>query len=166
VPETSDLAVNRTVKLVGRSAALVAVAFLLAACSSLADLDMFKARPLDLQLESQPAGADARTSLGPSCRTPCTLPITPGAGFAVTFALDGYQPRTVAVEVTKIRSRNLNDAMLRANSPSDLDPTPPTELKFEPNPVHAELEAVPPPPAPPKPKKKPRVAAKPATARP
>jgi hypothetical protein len=146
----------------GRSAALVAAALLLAACSSLADLDLIKQRPLDLQLESQPAGADARTSLGSSCRTPCALPIAPGAGFTVTFALEGYQPQTVSVEAVKFRPPlDFGDAW------AAWDRNPHTELKFEPNPVHADLEAIPPPPEPSKPaKKKPRVAAKPATARP
>jgi hypothetical protein len=148
--------------LMGRGAGLVAAALLLAACSSLTDLDLVKPRPLDLQLESQPPGADARTSLGPSCRTPCTLPITPGAGLTVTFALEGYQSQTVSVEVVKVRPPvDFGDAWF------DWDRNPRMELKFEPNPVRAGLEAIPPPPEPPKPaKKKPRVAAKPATARP
>jgi hypothetical protein len=132
----------------GRSAAFVAAALMLAACTSFSDLEIFKtvSNSADLQLESQPAGANAKTSLGPSCRTPCTLPITAGPNFTVEFTLDGYQPQTVSVEI------------VRANARSD--------LKLAPNPAKAELVAIPPPekPKPPPTKKKPRVASKPAAA--
>jgi hypothetical protein len=44
----------------------------LAGCSSLS-LDSFKPAPLMVKvaLESAPPGADATTSLGPACKTPC-----------------------------------------------------------------------------------------------
>ncbi|MGP0088518.1 MAG: hypothetical protein ACLPKB_00920 [Xanthobacteraceae bacterium] len=147
----------------GRSAALVAAALMLAACTSLADLDMSKAlfhavdqRTIDLQLESEPAGAEAKTSLGPSCRTPCTLPILPGPNFTVTFTLDGYQPQTLSVEV------------IRANARPDWDGNSRTDHQLAPNPAHVDLVAIPPPepPKPPPAKKKPRVTAKPVTAAP
>jgi hypothetical protein len=141
------LAGNRTVTLMGRSAALVAAALTLTACTSFSDLEMFRtvSNSVDLQLESQPAGAEAKTTLGPSCRTPCSLPITAGADFTVTFALDGYQPQTVSVEVVRVNAR--------------------TDPKLAPNPAKAELVAIPPPEKPkPPPKKKPRVAAKPPPA--
>jgi hypothetical protein len=132
----------------GRSAAFVAAALTLTACTSFSDLEMFRtvSNSVDLQLESQPAGAEAKTSLGPSCRTPCTLPITAGPDFTVTFALDGYQPQTVSVEVVRVNAR--------------------TDPKLAPNPAKAELVIIPPPekPKPPPAKKKPRVAAKPAPA--
>jgi len=136
-----------------------ATALMLAACTSFSDLEMFKtvSNSVDLQLESQPAGAEAKTSLGPSCRTPCKLPITAGPDFTVGFTLDGYQPQTVAVKVIRTYARPDWEGKTRA------DP------EFDPNPTHAVLVAVPPPPEPPKPppaKKKPRVAAKPATAAP
>jgi hypothetical protein len=131
----------------GRSAALVAAALVLAACTSFSDLELFRpvANSADLELESQPAGAEAKTSLGQSCRTPCTLPIKAGPDFTVEFTLDGYQPQTVSVEVVRINAR--------------------TDLKLAPNPAKAQLVAIPPPekPKPPPAKKKPRVAAKPAT---
>src|SRR6202051_2425818 len=46
----------------------------LAGCSSLS-LDAFKPTPptVQVQLESVPQGADARTSLGPGCKTPCSV---------------------------------------------------------------------------------------------
>jgi hypothetical protein len=136
----------------GRSAALVAAALMLAACTSLADLALnaVDLRTVDLQLESEPDGAEAKTSLGPSCRTPCALPIRPGPDVAVTFTLEGYQPQTVAVKV------------IRTNARSDWEGKTRGDPELDPNPAHAVLAAVPPPepPKPPPAKKKPRVAAK------
>jgi hypothetical protein len=109
---------------------------------------MFKgaSNPVVLKLESQPPGADAKTSLGPGCRTPCAVTITASADFTVTFALEGYQPQTVSVEVMRDGARS--------------DP------KVTPNPAYAALEAIAPPekPKPAPAKKKPRVASKPAPA--
>jgi hypothetical protein len=86
---------------------------------------MFKAapKPISLQLESQPPGADAKTSLGPGCRTPCAVPIAASADLTVTFTLAGHQPRTVPVQV-------IEDARS--------DPNP----KLAPNPAYAELEVI------------------------
>ena len=51
-----------------------------------------------MQFESEPAGAEAKTSFGQTCRTPCTLEVT-ASEFSVSFALPGYQPQTVPVRV-------------------------------------------------------------------
>ena len=51
-----------------------------------------------MQFESEPAGAEAKTSLGQTCRTPCTLAVT-ASEFSVSFTLPGYQPQTVPVRV-------------------------------------------------------------------
>ena len=74
----------------------------LAACSlSLPSFDMFKSGPSTevLRIESEPPGADARTSQGQTCRTPCELTLAPEAEFAVTVQLAGYQPQTLPVRV-------------------------------------------------------------------
>jgi hypothetical protein len=107
---------------------------------------MFKAapKPINLQLESQPPGADAKTSLGPGCRTPCAVPITTSADFTVTFTLAGHQPQTIPVQV-------IEDA--------HSEPNP----KLAPNPAYAEFEPFT-GSVKPKPKKKPHIAARPATA--
>ena len=108
----------------------------LAGCSSLS-WDMFKSTPpnLQVQLESNPPGADAHTSLGPGCKTPCsvTTPV-PEASFSVSYTLPNHQPATVPVNIVK--------------TPGDL--TTPATVKTDPNPVFAELQPV----APPKPVKK------------
>jgi hypothetical protein len=95
-----------------------------------------------LAIESEPPGAEAKTSLGQSCRTPCQLPVQPGSEFSVTLALSGYQPQTVAVRP---------EADGASAAP-----------RLAPNPVHVELQAVAPPKKPVAKKKKPVA----ATARP
>ena len=86
--------------IMSRVIAVMACGFMLAACSAtMPSLDFLKSTPQPeaLAIESEPPGADAKTSLGESCRTPCKLSVQPGSEFSVTFALSGYQPQTVSV---------------------------------------------------------------------
>jgi hypothetical protein len=115
----------------------------LAGCSSFS-LDAFKSTPptIQVQLDSIPPGADAKTSLGPGCKTPCTVAVPAGeAGFSVTYTMNKFLPATVAVQVI--------------NNPGDF--TTPATTTIDPNPVFAELRPAGPPPRvvrrPPKPKK-------------
>jgi hypothetical protein len=125
----------------------------LAGCSSFS-WDMFKSAPASIavQLESDPPGADARTSLGQGCKTPCSVSVpAPDTGFSVTYTLDKFQSQTVQVQVV----HNPGDA---AN---------PATTVTEPNPVFAELQAAAPSPKAgkpvrPKPKKPKPAAAAPA----
>jgi hypothetical protein len=50
-----------------------------------------------VQINSQPEGADVRTSLNQNCVTPCTLTVQRKDEFSVSFAKPGYQPQTVQV---------------------------------------------------------------------
>jgi hypothetical protein len=135
---------------------IVGSGLLLTACASSTpnwfNLDALKPAPLTdtVQFESEPPGADAKTSTGQTCRTPCSLTLNTDAPFSVTFTLNGYLPESEQVEVI-----------------SDGGST-----KLRPNPVMVELSAAPPvpkkpaprkkPAAKPKPKPKPAAAAKPA----
>jgi hypothetical protein len=119
-----------------RRVIVIAVAgFSLAGCSSFS-WDTFKMTPpppptVQVQLDSTPQGADARTSVGPGCKTPCTVAVPiPDGGFSVTFSMNKFQPATVPVTVTKI--------------PGDF--TTPASTKLDPNPVVAELQPAAPPP--------------------
>jgi hypothetical protein len=106
----------------------------LAGCSSLS-LDAFKSSPppLQLQLESTPSGADARTSLGPGCKTPCSVSLTaPENGFSVTYTLNKFQTATIPVQVS--------------HTPGDWFSSGTTRI--DPNPVVAELQPLAPPPKP------------------
>ena len=116
-----------------RVVAVAAGSFALAACSmSMPSMDIFKATPPTevLRVESEPPGADARTSQGQSCRTPCELTVQSGGEMTVSFALNGYQPQTVQVR-------------------PDVAPTSYSDSgaggRLQPNPVYAELQSVKPP---------------------
>ena len=62
---------------------------------------MFKSGPSTevLRIESEPPGADARTSQGQTCRTPCELTVPTDTELAVTVQMTGYQPQTLPVRV-------------------------------------------------------------------
>jgi hypothetical protein len=104
----------------------------LAGCSSFSTdslTDYFKSAPpnVQLQLESTPPGAEAHTSIGPGCKTPCSVSVTPPeGGFTVSYTLAKFQPATVPVQVTRIRGDLLSSAT----------------TKVDPNPVVAELQPV------------------------
>lgn len=93
----------------------------------------------DLRIDSEPPGADARTSTGANCRTPCVLTVPASGEFTVTVSAPGFQPQTVPV---------------RPRMPSDPRPVgegePAPGMELSPNPVLVQLELVP-PPAPKKP---------------
>jgi len=85
-----------------RVIAIAATALSLAGCSSFST-DYFKPTPpvMQVQLESTPPGAEARTSLGPSCKTPCSVSVTvPEGGFSVSYTLNQFQPVTIPVQVS------------------------------------------------------------------
>src|SRR5438874_4046803 len=110
-----------------RVIAIMVCGFMLTACSATMpslSLDFMKSAPQaeTLAIESEPPGAEAKTSVGQSCRTPCQLPAQPGREFSVTLALSGYQPQTVSVR------------------PEADGATAPPRLR--PNPVHVDLQAV------------------------
>jgi hypothetical protein len=143
-----------------RVIAIAVTGLSLAGCSSMPSsfsLDAFRPTPptVQVQLDSVPTGADARTSLGPGCKTPCAVAVAaPDAGFTVTYTMNRFQPVTVPVQVVHV--------------PGDF--STPGSTTIDPNPVVAELRPAGPPPRPerkhtPKPKKpKPPKAAAPAAA--
>lgn len=111
-------------------------------------MDYLKSTPptIQVQLESQPSGADAKTSVGPGCKTPCSVAVTTAdPNFTVSYTLAKFQPATVSVTVVK--------------NPGDL--TTSATATTDPNPVFAELQPEGPPPKAHKmhPKRKPTAAA-------
>ena len=86
-----------------RIVVIAACGLSLAACSSMPswmsfDLPKGATAATTMQFESEPAGAEARTSLGQTCRTPCSLAVAANE-FTVSFTLPGYQPQTVPVRI-------------------------------------------------------------------
>jgi hypothetical protein len=89
-----------TMSSMSRIIAAVACGLALAACSmSMPSFDFFKSGPSTevLRIESEPPGADARTSQGQTCRTPCELTVPTDAELSVTVQMTGYQPQTLPV---------------------------------------------------------------------
>lgn len=118
-----------------RAFALAVAGISLAGCSSFStdNWNYFKSTPptVQVQLESTPPGADARTSVGPGCKTPCSVNVLPPeTGFTVSYALAGMQPVSVPVRVIRESGGTFS---------SDT-------FKVTPNPVFAELQPVAPPP--------------------
>ena len=115
-----------------RFIAVAAAGLTLAGCSSFS-FDAFTSTPptVQLQLDSVPSGADALTSLGPGCKTPCSVAVpVADAGFSVTYTLNKFQPVTVPVHFIHI--------------PGDF--STPASTTVDPNPVIAELQPAGPPP--------------------
>jgi hypothetical protein len=135
--------VSGLVKMMYRVVAVIGGALALAACSSSDfSLDALKPAPSvdTVRFESEPPGAEAKTSNGQTCRTPCALALPVEAPLTVTFTLNGYLPESETIEPT-----------IQTGSPPTLRP----------NPVMVELTVAPPQPkSAAKPARKP--AAKPA----
>jgi hypothetical protein len=116
--------------IMSRVIAVVACGFTVAACSaSIPSLNFLNSSPptAAVRFESEPAGAEVKTSSGQSCRTPCDLTLQVAPEISTTLTLAGYQPETVAV-------RSEEGSIF--SSP-----------KLMPNPVHVELHALPAAPA-------------------
>lgn len=131
-----------------RVIAIIGGTLALAACTSGgSDFgDIFKPAPImdTVRFESEPPGAEAKTSNGQTCKTPCSLALPTEGPLTVTFTLTGYQPTTENLEVVSSTG------------------SPPV---LRPNPVAVELTAAPPPPKPKKPARRP-AAKKPAAPKP
>ena len=109
----------------------------LAACSSSSSPDWLnlgsvKPSPMmdTVRFESEPPGAEAKTSNGQSCRTPCALALPVNSPITVTFTLNGYLPESEKIEP------------ISASLDSDFAAGSATSLR--PNPVMVELSPAPP----------------------
>lgn len=116
-----------------RMLAIAVCGFALAACSSSGEMLKTATPTVPLQFESEPAGAEVKTSGGQTCKTPCALAV-PAADFMATFALNGYDPQTIAVKM-------MPPDDLRGDSEVALGAALP---RFDPSPVYAELVKTPP----------------------
>ncbi len=111
-----------------RLAVILTAGLSLAGCSSLSSFGgPPEPKPFTLQLESNPPGAEAKTSAGPGCVTPCSVEVTQTENLSVTFALAKYETQTIPVQVTQ--------------KPGNLFTSPTTTI--DPNPVTAELQPAP-----------------------
>jgi hypothetical protein len=134
-----------------RVIAVLACGLSVAACSTaLTGLSFTRSPPPPdaLRIESEPPGAEAKTSLGQSCRTPCELTVQADGEFGVTVALTGFKSQTVSVRT-------------EAPPPGPLTGAPAGPPRLTPNPLYVELQ---PAAAPPAQKRKPASKRTPASA--
>jgi hypothetical protein len=118
----------------------IASALLAAGCSSWTPSLGFlsSGANVSLTIESDPPGADAQTSLGPACRTPCMIPVPADRDFTVSYSLNGYLPQAI-----QVGPRSAAPGYDVAGAPSETYATATPELT--PNPVYAQLQPAPPP---------------------
>ena len=130
---------------------ILAFGVALAGCTASGDLMKTATPTVPLQFESDPPGAEVKTSGGQSCRTPCALAV-PAADMQATYALTGFQPQTVAVKLMPPDDiRGSEESGVVSNTP-----------RFSPSPVFAELTRAAPKRSAPAKKRAPRVAQQPA----
>jgi hypothetical protein len=148
-----------------RVIAIVSAGLVLAACSSdSSNLFRFEPAKETVRFESEPPGAEAKTTTGQTCRTPCALAVPTDKAFSVTFTLSGYQPAT---EELQLVSMGDGTSQLRPNPViAALTPVPPPTKKVrakkpvaKPTPQPKPVVAAPPPApaAPPPPAQQPPV---------
>ncbi len=127
-----------------RVIALLAGSAALSACSSFNwstpsfDMSSLGGGPqtVNVRIESEPQGAEAKGPTGAGCRTPCTLALPANGTTTVSFALQGYLPQAVPVTVRVMRETWDNAESGAAGEQITIDPSP----------VVALLEPAPPPP--------------------
>jgi hypothetical protein len=86
--------------------------------------DAFKQKPVStvMLIESNPGGAQAKTSFGKTCTTPCTMLIGESTDFTVTFTLAGHVPQTLTVHA-KMNPGGWSEAPSPVFDPPSLFPT-------------------------------------------
>src|SRR5262245_14875062 len=104
--------------------ALAVFGIALAGCSGFGALMRSATPTVPLQFESDPPGAEVKTSGGQTCRTPCALAV-PAADMQVTYSLNGYQPQTIPVKLMP------PDGMMPGGEESGMVSSP----RFSPSPV-------------------------------
>jgi len=76
-----------------------------------------------LRFESEPVGADVHTVDGQTCKTPCSIAL-PLTAQSVNFALSGYLPQSVPVEVAQAGEPNFQPNPVQVTLQSTQKPKP------------------------------------------
>ena len=98
-----------------------------------------------VQVVSVPEQAEARTSLGASCTTPCTLTVSRKDEFSVSISLPGYETETVLVRTQVAGSGAAGFAgnlILGGVVGMAADAATGATLEHVPNPVRVDLKPV------------------------
>ena len=145
-----------------RATALFGAATLLAGCATVT-------RGLDsqIQVRSEPAGAEVRTSLSQTCTTPCTLKVSRKDEFSVLISKDGFKPVEVEV-MNRIAGEGAagfaGNVLVGGIVGMGVDAATGATLEHYPNPIDVTLEPL--PRHEPAPARKPRQAPRAPTAAP
>ena len=123
---------------------LAAIAVMLAGCATVT-----RGTTNQIQITSEPSGADVRTSLNQTCTTPCTLTVDRKAEFSVVFNLPGYKEQIVEVK-TQVAGAGVagiaGNVLVGGVVGMGVDAATGSTLEHVPNPVHALLQKVGPAP--------------------
>ena len=96
-----------------------------------------------VQIQSEPSGAEVRTSMNQVCTTPCTLQFSRKDEFTVKFDADGYDPQEIQVK-TGIAGAGAagfaGNVILGGVVGMAADAATGATLEHIPNPVHADLQ--------------------------
>lgn len=105
-----------------------------------------------VQIDSDPPGAQVRTSLNHTCTAPCTIQVSRKDEFAVTFSLPGYRDERVDVK-TQIAGAGAagfaGNVIVGGVVGMGVDAVTGSTLEHVPNPVRAVLQPLPRPERPP-----------------
>ena len=124
------------------SNAIAAAAFALsaAACATVT-----RGTTNQVQLISEPAGAEVKTSLGQTCTTPCTVEVNRKSEFVAVFSKDGYQDASIPVQ-TRVAGSGAagfaGNVIIGGVVGMVADAATGATLEHYPNPVSVTLEAV------------------------
>jgi hypothetical protein len=106
-----------------------------------------------IQVNSDPQGAEARTSLGFQCITPCTLNVQRKDEFSITIAKPGFEPQTVPV-MTRVAGAGVagfaGNVLVGGIVGMGVDAATGATLEHYPNPVTVVLRPLAPPPGSPR----------------
>lgn len=101
-----------------------------------------------IQVVSEPAGADVRSSMGPTCVTPCTMQVSRKDEFTLTVSKPGYSEESVAVK-TQIAGSGAagfaGNVLIGGVIGMGADAYTGATLEHVPNPVNVTLKELPPP---------------------
>ncbi|GGH27112.1 hypothetical protein GCM10007036_35410 [Alsobacter metallidurans] len=94
---------------------------------------------------SEPSGAQMRTSLGHTCPTPCTLEIPRKSDFVAVFTKDGYKEQQIPI-ATRVAGSGAagfaGNILVGGLVGMGVDAATGSTLEHFPNPVNATLEAL------------------------
>lgn len=104
-----------------------------------------------VQVHSDPQGAEVRTSLGFQCVTPCTISVQRKDEFSVTIGKPGFEPQTVMV-ATRLAGAGAagfaGNVLIGGVVGMGVDAVTGATLEHYPNPVSVVLRPLAPPPGP------------------